>query len=192
MSTPERDDPWTLTVERLGERHPGLPAEAVRQRLRRLEEIVAVLEEMGPEAPRAGVLHAWAAERGLQLAIENAFDAGRQVLGGLAGGGGERFREVLDGLTREGILAADLRAGLADLAGWRDLLLAPAPLPDPTPLSAALERAPRDFSDFARALRVWLALEMLPAEDEPEPEAPPGAPEPVAEGPGGSGGASEP
>lgn len=189
MSTPDRDDSWTLTEERLEQRHPGLAANEIRRLLGHLEEVAGHLEELGrlgATGLSASTVHSWAAERGLQIAAEVVLAAGRRMLAPRAGDGDEDPGGLLDALARQRVLANDLRHRLVDLVRWRELPRAADPL-DLSLTAGALARAPREIGDFARAVRLWLAMELLPAEDDPGPEEPPGAAFPAPAGSGGNG-----
>lgn len=79
----------------------------MRERLLRLEEVTARLQELAREgSPGGGFRDAWAIERGLQLGAEVVFDVGNHVLrpGGaaLAGHGGGRMRTLSRGAAGGG------------------------------------------------------------------------------------------
>ena len=64
-----------------------LRPDAVRERLVKLEEVISRLKEIEPRALREDFRHAWAAERGLQLAAEIIFDVGNHILSAHQRGG---------------------------------------------------------------------------------------------------------
>lgn len=139
-----------------------LRADAVRARLLKLEEVISRLEEI----ERAGVAtaggtfrDAWAAERGLQLGAEIVLDVGNHVLSAHFGVSAEDHEDVITQLERCGVIAHELRERLKGLGGFRNILVHDYLRLDPDRVAAHLARAPRDFSDFAAAIRAWLAAQ---------------------------------
>jgi hypothetical protein len=171
-----------------------VPEGAVRARLRALEEVAAHLDELaslGAEGLRASVRDRWAAERGLELALAGVLEAGRGLLGEPDAVADEPAG-LIERLARAGVLTAGLRARLGDLAsdvGGRGRLHRPDPPQDPGHLADVLARAAREIADFEREARIWLAMELLPDEDEADPgEAARWAPKPAPEPPAAAGG----
>ncbi len=103
-----------------------LRAETVRERLRKLREIVRNLREVRG-VPReefvASFRHHWLAERGLQLAAENLFDVGNHLLVGHFNVSPSDYEDVIRKLGEQGVLSAGLAARLRGLAGFRNILV---------------------------------------------------------------------
>jgi len=136
-----------------------LRVEAVESRLLRLEEVLTELEELGEipaEMLRSNLRDSWAVERGLQVGAEIVFDISNHILSGHFGISAESYEDMLVQLTNRGVLDADLHGRLKGLGGFRNLLVHDYLRIDPEKVAKALVRAPRDFGDFARAIRGWL------------------------------------
>lgn len=136
--------------------------EGVRARLLRLEEVVSELSDLtrlDPAALLGSLRDRWAAERGLQLGAEILFDIGNHLLSAHFGVAPESHEDILEELTRRGILDPDLRGRLKGLGGFRNVLVHDYLRIDPNLLRDSLSCAPRDFGDFAAALRRWLAAQ---------------------------------
>jgi uncharacterized protein YutE (UPF0331/DUF86 family) len=131
----------------------------VRARLLKLEEVISRLEDIaraGVAMPSATFRDAWAAERGLQLGAEIVLDVGNHVLSAHFGVSAEDHEDVIAQLERCGVIDHELRERLKGLGGFRNILVHDYLRLDPERVATQLTRAPRDFSDFAAALRVWL------------------------------------
>lgn len=137
-----------------------LRVESVKQRLLKLEETVSGLEQV--MAARHAfldrdVLDAWAAERGLQVGAETILDIGNHVLTAHFGVGPQDYEDIITQLGACHVIDPELLGRLKGLGGFRNVLVHGYLRIDPARVDAALQRAPADFRDFARALRRWLA-----------------------------------
>lgn len=101
-------------------------AETVRRRLRKLDELVRRLRELGDMSrddflgdPRARA----AAERFLQVAIQLCLEVGAHVLSDRGVVDWEEYREVPARLADEGVLSRELADRLARAAGQRNVLV---------------------------------------------------------------------
>ena len=133
--------------------------DAVQARLLRLEEVISELQELGRLDPgeRQGQRRTmWAVERGLQLGAEILFDIGNHILSARFGVSPDDYKDIVEQLAAQGILNEELRNRLRGLAGFRNILVHDYLRLDPERVEEALTRAPRDFSDFAHAIRRWL------------------------------------
>ncbi len=133
--------------------------DAVQARLRRLEEVVSELQELARldrAALRASVRDQWAVERGLQLGAEIIFDIGNHILTAQYGVSPQDYEDIVEQLSRQEIVEEELRARLKGLGGFRNLLVHDYLRLDPDRVAEMLARAPRDFDDFAYAIRRWL------------------------------------
>ena len=134
--------------------------EAIRERLLRLEEVISRLEELrlaAPAAPPGSFRDAWASERGLQLAAEILFDVGNHILSAHFGVAAQDYEDIVAQLGAHGVIDAALRERLRGLGGFRNVLVHGYLRVDPARVADLLARAPADFSEFARAVRAWLA-----------------------------------
>jgi uncharacterized protein YutE (UPF0331/DUF86 family) len=133
--------------------------DAVQARLRRLEEIVAELRELRAldrAALRKSLRDMWAVERGLHLGAEVIFDIGNHILSAQYGAGAEGYGDIIEQLAHQGILEEGLHRRLRGLAGFRNILVHDYLRLDPDRVEEALDKAPEDFDDFARAIRQWI------------------------------------
>lgn len=130
-----------------------LRPDAIRQRLLKLEEVLARLQELGPLDPtslRTNFRDAWSAERGLQLAAEAVFDIGNHILGAHFGVSARDYEDILQQLTDRGVIGAALHARLRGLGGFRNILVHGYLEIDADKVTGALAKAPADFSEFAK------------------------------------------
>jgi uncharacterized protein YutE (UPF0331/DUF86 family) len=136
-----------------------LRVEALRVRLLKLEEVISRLTELSdvvPDSLGSDYRNAWAVERGLQLAGEILFDVGNHILSAHYGISAEGFEDIVAQLARQGVIDAELRRRLKGLGGFRNILVHDYLRLDPARVEEQLAKAPRDFSEFARAVRSWL------------------------------------
>jgi uncharacterized protein YutE (UPF0331/DUF86 family) len=136
-----------------------LRAEAVRERLLRLEEVISRLEEMrraGRAAVGASFRDEWAVERGLQLGAEIVFDIGNHILSAHFGVSAADYEDIVLQLAVNGVIDSALRERLRGLGGFRNILVHGYLRVDRERVLDALARAPGDFADFAAAIRHWL------------------------------------
>jgi uncharacterized protein YutE (UPF0331/DUF86 family) len=133
---------------------------AVDARLRRLHVVLRRLRryrDRGREAIRADEDLQWLVERGLQLGCEIVLDVGNHVLVGSFGRPSERYEEILSGLAAEKVITPELRASLAGLGGFRNVLVHGYLDVDLERVLDALDDAPERFERFAREIHDWLA-----------------------------------
>ncbi len=133
-----------------------LRPDAVRERLLKLEEVISRLKEIEPRALREDFRHAWAAERGLQLAAEIIFDVGNHILSAHFGISAEDYEDIIAQLGATRVIDAAMHDRLKGLGGFRNILVHGYLRVDPGRVAEFLTKAPSDFSDFARAVRQWL------------------------------------
>lgn len=136
-----------------------LKADSIQARLRRLEEVVTELRELAKldrADLRSSLRNMWAVERGLQLGAEILLDIGNHILSAQYGTTSERYQDIIEQLAGQGILDEDLHKRLWGLGGFRNILVHDYLRLDPERVEEALGTAPRDFDDFARAVRRWL------------------------------------
>jgi uncharacterized protein YutE (UPF0331/DUF86 family) len=129
--------------------------DAVQERLLRLEEVVSELREL-TKLDRGVLRNMWAVERGLHLGAELLFDIGNHILSAQYGVNPRDYRDIIEQLARQGILAPALHQRLQGLAGFRNILVHDYIRLDPDRVEEALAKAPQDFSDFALAIRQLL------------------------------------
>ncbi|HET9228179.1 MAG TPA: DUF86 domain-containing protein [Thermoanaerobaculia bacterium] len=135
-----------------------LRVDTIQTRLRRLEEVVTELRDLAKLAHadlRGSLRSMWAVERGLQLGIEILLDIGNHILSAQYGTGSDRYQDIIEQLAGQGILDEDLHRRLRGIAGFRNILVHDYLRLDPDRVEEALATAPRDFDDFALAIRRW-------------------------------------
>lgn len=98
----------------------------------------------------------WAVERGLQLGAEIILDVGNHILSAQYGVSPADYGDIVKQLAQQGILDQELKERLEGLAGFRNILVHDYIRLDPERVLGALAIAPRDFGDFAHAIRAWL------------------------------------
>ena len=132
---------------------------SIRIRLDRLEEVISELLKLqlvGREALERSRSMMWAVERGLHLGAEIVLDVGNHILSDQYGVSPADYGDIVRQLAQQGILDQGLKERLEGLAGFRNILVHDYIRLDPERVLEALARAPRDFGDFAHAIRAWL------------------------------------
>ena len=132
---------------------------AIEARLRRLEHVVRRLKRyraLGNDRIREDEDVQWLVERGLHLGCEIVLDVGNHVLVGAFGRSSNTYEDILTGLASEGVIDTGLRAELAGLGGFRNVLVHGYLDVDLDRVLAALETAPERFDRFAQAVHDWL------------------------------------
>lgn len=136
-----------------------LRVDAVRERLKKLEETISRLRELGvpdPQTLKSDFRQAWLAERGLEIAIQAILDIGSHILAGHFGETSRSYEEILRKLGEREVIDPDLEAKLRGLGGFRNVLVHDYLALDPAKVREALKRAPVDFTDFQAAILAWL------------------------------------
>lgn len=137
-----------------------LRPDSVRERLLKLEEVISNLEATGgldADALRTNFRDAWTAERGLQLGAEAILDIGNHILSAHFGVTAKDYEDIITQLAARGVIDDRLRASLTGLGGFRNVLVHGYLRIDPLRVAEHLQRAPVDFSEFARQIREWMA-----------------------------------
>lgn len=130
-------------------------AEAVGRRLRRLDDTVRLLRQLG-DRPReefiGDPIARAAAERLLQTAIQIVLDLGAHVLTDRGVVNWEEYRQIPELLAREGIIPSELAGRLARAAGQRNILVHLYLDVDPALVHETLGDELDVFSAFAEAV----------------------------------------
>ena len=137
-----------------------LRAEAIRERLLKLEQVVSRLEQLtalGVGDLREDFRAAWTVERGLQLAAEIVFDVGNHILSAHFAVTAQDYEDILTQLAAQRVLEPALRERLRGLGGFRNILVHGYLTLDADRVAGVLSRSPKDFSDFTAAVRHWLS-----------------------------------
>jgi uncharacterized protein YutE (UPF0331/DUF86 family) len=133
--------------------------EVVRERLRKLREVVRNLEEVA-RTPRDSFVRDfrihWLAERGLLLAAESVFDVGNHILVGRFNLGPSDYEDILRKLGEQGAISRGLQARLRGLGGFRNLLVHSYLDVDPGRVYDHLASRLGDFLEFAREIELFL------------------------------------
>lgn len=136
-----------------------LRVDTVENRLLRLETVISELMRLAsadPEVFRESLSEMWKVERGLQIGAELLFDIGTHILVAQFGVSPQEYRDIFEGLARQKVISRSLAERLRGLAGFRNILVHSYMDLDPARVLDNLERAPKDFSEFAREIRDWL------------------------------------
>ena len=136
-----------------------LRVEAVENRLLRLETVISELIRLAsvdPEVFLENLSEMWRIERGLEVGAGLLFDIGTHILVAHFGITPQEYRDIFEGLARQKVISRSLADRLRGFAGFRNILVHNYMDLDPSRVLANLERAPKDFSQFAREIREWL------------------------------------
>lgn len=137
-----------------------LRLEVVRERLRKLREILRNLEEVRQVSRDDFVRsfrHSWLAERGLHLAAETVFDIGNHILAGHFNVHPSDYENVLERLGAQGVLSAGLRERLRGLGGFRNVLVHAYLQIDEERVYTALQDELGSFDAFAAEIESFVA-----------------------------------
>ena len=137
-----------------------LRANAVETRLLRLESVISELERLGeadPETYRKSLSEMWGVERGLQLGAEILLDIGNHILVAQFGVSPQEYGDIFDRLADRQVISRSVADRLSGLAGFRNIIVHDYLELNPARVLENLGRAPKDFSEFAREIRDWLA-----------------------------------
>lgn len=136
-----------------------LRAETIRERLRKLREILSNLKDVR-KTPRQEFLsnyrHYWLAERGLQLAAESVFDIGNHILAGHFNVHSSNYEDVIKRLADLGVLPAPVREAMRGLGGFRNVLVHSYLDIDEDRVLTVLQDELQSFESFARAIEQFL------------------------------------
>jgi len=136
-----------------------LRTEALRERLAKLEEVIARLREVA-QVSRQDFLrdyrHAWLAERGLELGAQAVLDIGNHILAGAFGASAAEYEEIVRRLGEERVLSAAMVGRLRGLGGFRNILVHGYLRIDPDKVYDALQRSAADFTEFQAEILAWL------------------------------------
>lgn len=136
-----------------------LRKEAIRDRVKKLREILANLEEVrevSEEEFISSYKHYWLAERGLQLAAETVFDIGNHILAGYYKTSPEDYEEILDLLQKKGVLSKKLRERMKGLGGFRNILVHEYLKIDERKVYRELQTGLKDLEDFISEVVKWM------------------------------------
>lgn len=136
-----------------------LRIDALEVRLGRLEEVISRLQRLGrlaPEIFREDPTEMWKIERGLQVGAELLLDIGNHILAAEYGVSASEYRYIFQGLADQKVITQTLANRLEGLGGFRNIVVHNYLELDPERVLMYLERAPKDFSEFAREIRDWL------------------------------------
>lgn len=127
-------------------------ARVVAAKLAVLEEALGFLREAAAMTPEAFVEDRRtfrAAERYLQLAAEAVFDIGTHLIASLGLARPDRYADILPTLGSHGLVSDTTAAALADLAGFRNLLVHDYGRIDQRRVHRFLQTRLGDFTRFA-------------------------------------------
>jgi uncharacterized protein YutE (UPF0331/DUF86 family) len=136
-----------------------LRVEALRERLAKLEEVVSRLGEVAAVTRDdffRDYQRQWLAERGLELAAQAILDVGNHILAGEFGESATEYEGIVRGLAARGVLSPALGKRLQGLGGFRNILVHGYLGIDAEKVYTALQRSPRDFTDFEAEILTWL------------------------------------
>ena len=133
--------------------------QVIGARLAVLEEALGFLREAASMAAEAFVEDRRtfrAAERYLQLAAEAVFDIGTHLIASLGLTRPERYGDILPTLRSHGLVSDSTASALADLAGFRNLLVHDYGRVDQRRVHRFLQTRLGDFTRFAAEVATFL------------------------------------
>lgn len=136
-----------------------LKPEAIRERLKLLEEVTAELERQPratPEQLARDVPRRWVLERGLIAGANLIFDVTDHILAGQFHAHPDSYEAALAELHHRGVISGDLHASLEGLGKLRNLLVHLYFRIDPARIAEHHLKAPASFRRFAAEVLSWL------------------------------------
>ncbi len=98
----------------------------------------------------------YAAERALQLAIQNVLDIGAHILADLGDVRWDEYRQIPKELARHGVLPEDFARTLQEMAGMRNVLVHQYAEVDVSRVYQVIQRHLNDFDRFAKLVKDYL------------------------------------
>ncbi len=95
----------------------------------------------------------YAAERALQLAIQNVLDIGAHILADLGNVQWDEYRQIPKELARHGVLPEDFARTLQEMAGMRNVLVHQYAEVDVSRVYQVIQRHLNDFDRFAKLVK---------------------------------------
>lgn len=144
-----------------------LHSEVVRERLRKLREVVqnlGALQAIPLDQFVSSFRHYWLAERGLQLAAEVVFDIGNHILAGTFNVHPQDYEDVTRCLADRGVISAALRDRLKGLGRFRNILVHGYIDIDERRVHEHLLDRLSDFDRFADEVEAFLDRQIPPPE----------------------------
>jgi uncharacterized protein YutE (UPF0331/DUF86 family) len=89
--------------------------------------------------------------------LEEIIDIGNHILSAHFGVTPQDYEDIIAQLGAHGVIDEPLRNRLKGLGGFRNILVHDYLRIDPDRVAEYLSKAPADFSEFAHAVRGWLA-----------------------------------
>lgn len=133
--------------------------ETVRERLKRLEEVIAQLDACRGQpldAFRKDVQRQWVVERGFILAAECVADIAGHILSGEFSIQPADHEDAIQRLAEKGVISTSLAAGLRGLGGFRNILVHEYLRIDPVRVHANLESELDSLREFTAQIASWL------------------------------------
>ena len=133
--------------------------ETIRERLKRLEEVIARLaRHRGKplESFRGDVELQWVVERGFILAAECVADIAGHILSGKFSIQPADHEDAIRRLSEQGVIPASLAAKLRGFGGFRNILVHEYLRIDPARVHEYLEKEMDTLRDFAAEISQWL------------------------------------
>lgn len=134
--------------------------ESIRERLKRLEEVIARLEKHRGVSREAFLLDMelqWIVERGFILAAECVTDVAGHILSGKYMTHPVDQESALRGLSSQGVISIELFGKLRGLGGFRNILVHEYLRVDPARVHEFLKTGLDPLHEFTAQTTLWLA-----------------------------------
>jgi len=133
--------------------------ESVYARLKKLEEVLAILRAQGPFSVgefKKDTRLQWIIERGLELAASLILDIGNHILAGIFQTSVDEYEKILEKLNEKRVLSDELYRELRGLGGFRNILVHGYLDLDLDLVYAHYQRGLRVFPQFIAEIETWL------------------------------------
>ena len=133
--------------------------ETVRERLKRLEEVIARLDACRGQpldAFRKDVQRQWVVERGFILAAECVADIAGHILSGKFSIQPADHEEAIERLGEQGVISTSLAAAPRGFGGFRNILVHEYLRIDPARVHEYLENRLDQLREFTAQVSAWL------------------------------------
>lgn len=136
-----------------------LRKESIRTRLRKLEEVLARLQEkrdISPSEYKANPDLQWLIERGLEVSASLILDIGNHILAGAFQVSVDEYEKILEKLHEKKVLSDELYQNLRGLGGFRNILVHGYLDLDTDLVYAHYQKATRVFPQFIAEIEKWV------------------------------------
>jgi len=115
-----------------------------------------ILQQLSEEQFHNNFQHIWAAEHGLQIAIQNIIDMGGHILASLGENNINEYSDIIRNLGKLNIIPQKFAEQISGMAGFRNILIHEYVMVDENIVFDCLQKNIGDFEKFVIHIRNYL------------------------------------